>query len=79
MSFDYVAKYFHITMDMEADNAMLLHKDNGLTMKFSPTGKGLYNHNLSMEDGGLWTFITTVAGKADKYTHRAIQHARAAR
>ena len=27
----------------------------------------------------MWTFITTVADKADKYTHRAIQRARAAR
>ena len=79
MSLDNVAKYFRITMDTEADNAMLLHKDDGLTMKFTPTGKGQYHHNLGTEDSGLWTFITTVAGKADKYTHRAIQHARAAR
>ena len=66
-------------MDTEADNAMLLHRDDGSTMKFIPNGKGLYHHNLNTEDGGLWTFITTVAGKADKYTHRAIQCARAAR
>ena len=79
MSLDNVAKYFSITMATEADNAMLLHKDDGLTMKFAPTGKRLYHHNLGMEDGGLWTFITTVAGKADKYTHWALQCARAAR
>ena len=79
MSLDNVAKYFRITMDTEADNAMLLHKDDGLTMKFAPTGKGLYHHNLGAEDSGLWTFITTVAGKADKYTHWALQRARAAR
>ena len=79
MSLDNVAKYFHITTDTEADNAMLLHKDNGLTMKFTPTGKGLYYHNLGTEDDALWTFITTVAGKADKYTHRALQCAHAAR
>ena len=79
MSLDNVAKYFRITMDTEADNALLLHMDNGLTMKFIPNGKGLYHHNLNTDDGGLWTFITTVANKADKYTHRAIQWARAAR
>ena len=79
MSLDNVAKYFRITMDTEADNAMLLHKDDGMTMKFAPTGKGLYHHNLGAEDGALWTFISTVAGKADKYTHRALQHARTAR
>ena len=79
MSLDNVAKYFRITMDTEADNAMLLHKDDGLTMKFTPTGKGLYYHNLGTEDDAMWTFITTVAGKADKYTHRALQHACAAR
>ena len=79
MSLDNVAKYFRITMDTEADNAMLLHRDDGLTMKFIPNGKGLYHHNLITEDGGMWTFITTVADKADKYTHRAIQRARAAR
>ena len=79
MSQDNVAKYFRITMDTEADNAMLLHKDNGLTMKFAPTGKRLYHHNHGTQDGAMWTFITTVAGKADKYTHWALQHARAAR
>ena len=79
MSLDNVAKYFRITMDTEADNAMLLHRDDGSTMKFIPNGKGLYHYNLNTEDGGLWSFITTVTGKADKYTHRAIQRARAAR
>ena len=79
MSLDNVAKYFRITMDMEADKAMLLHKDDGHMIKFTPTGKGLYHHNLSKEDSGLWTFIMTVADRADKYTHRAIQHAHAAR
>ena len=79
MSLDNVAKYFRITMDTEADNAMLLHKDDGMTMKFAPTGKGLYYHNLGTEHDALWTFITTVASKADKYTHRALQRARAAR
>ena len=79
MSLDNVAKYFCITMDTEVDNAMLLLRDDGLTMKFIPNGKGLYHHNLNTEDGGWWTFITTVAGKADKYTHQAIQRARAAR
>ena len=79
MSLDNVAKYFRITMDTEADNAMLLHKDDGMTMKFAPTGKGLYYHNLGTEDSALWTFITTVASKADKYTHRALQRARTAR
>ena len=79
MSMDNVAKYYRITMDTEADNAMLLHKDDGLTMKFAPTDKGLYYHNLGSEDDALWTFITTVTGKADKYTHRVLQRARAAR
>ena len=77
-SLDNVAKYFRITMDTEADKAMLLHKDDGHTMKFTPTGKGLYHHNLSTEDGGLWTFIMTVADRADKYMHRAIQRVHAA-
>ena len=77
MSLDNVAKYFRITMDTEADKVMLLHKDDG--MKFTPTGKGLYHHNLNLEDVGLWSFIMTVADKADKYTHWAIQCARAAR
>ena len=78
-SLDNVVKYFRITMDTEADNAMLLHKDDGMTMRFAPTGKGLYHHNLDIEDGALWTFITTVPSKADKYTHRALQRARTAR
>ena len=58
---------------------MLLHRDDGSTMNFIPNGKGLYHHNLNSRDGGSWTFITTVSDKADKYTHRAIQQARAAR
>ena len=78
MSLDNVAKYFRITMDTDAEKAMLLHKDDGHTMRFTPTGKGLYHHNLSSEDGGLWSFITTVSDRADKYTHCAIQRARVA-
>ena len=79
MSLDNVAKYFRITMDTDTEKAMMVHKDNGQVMKFTPTGKGLYHHNLSSEDGGLWSFITTVADKADKYTDRALQRARVAR
>ena len=79
MSLDDVTKYFRITMDTEADKAMLLHKDNSHTIKFTPTGKGLYHHNISTENSGLWTFIMTVADRADKYTHRAVQPAPAAR
>ena len=79
MSLDNVAKYYHITMDTEAEQGMLLHKDDGHIMRFTPTQKGLYLHNLKWEDGGLWSFITAVADKADQYTHRAIQRARAAR
>ena len=75
MSLDNVAKYFRITMDTDAEKAMMLWKDNGEAMKFTPTSKGLYHHNLSPGDGGLWSFITTVADKADKYTHRALQRA----
>ena len=79
MSLDNVAKYFRITMDTDSEKSMLLHKDDGHTMRFTPSGKGLYHHNLSSEDGGLWSFITTVSDRADKYTHRAIQRARVAR
>ena len=75
MLLDNVAKYFCITMETEADKAMLQHKDDGHMIKFTPTGKGLYHHNVSTEDDGLWTFITTVADRADKYTHQAIQRA----
>ena len=79
MSLDNVAKYFQITMDTDAEKARLVHKDDGHAMKFIPTGKGLYHHNLCSGDGGLWSFITTVVDKADEYTHRAIQRARVAR
>ena len=79
MSLDNVAKYFHITMDTDAEKAMLVHKDNGQAMKFIPTGKGLYHHNLTSANGGLWSCITTVADKADKYTHQALQRAQVAR
>ena len=78
MSLDSVAKYYRITMDTEAEPGMLLYKDDGHIMRFTPTQKGLYHHNLKWEDGGLWSFITTVADKADQYTHRAILRARAA-
>ena len=78
MSLDNVVKYFRITMDTYAEKAMLLNKDDGHIMRFTPTRKGLYHHNLKSEDGGLWSFITTVADKADQYTHQAIQHDHAA-
>ena len=57
-------------MDTKAEKATLVHKDDGQSMKFIPTSKGLYHHNLTSGDGGLWSFITTVADRADKYTHR---------
>ena len=79
MSLHNVTKYFRVNMDTDAEKAILLHKDDGHAMRFIPTGKGLYHHNLSSEYGGLWNFITTVEDKADKYTHRAIQRARVAR
>ena len=79
MSLDNVAKYFRITMDTDAEKAMMLWKDDGEAMKFTPTSKGLYHYNLSPGDGGVWSFITTVADKADKYTHWALQRTRVAR
>ena len=78
MSLDNAAKYFRVTMDTEAEQGMLLYKDDGHIMRFTPTRKGLYHDNLKSDDGGLWSFIMTVADKADQYTHQAIQRARAA-
>ena len=37
MTLDNVAKYFHVTLDTEAEKAMLLYKDNGHIMRFTST------------------------------------------
>ena len=78
MSLSNVSKYYQVTMDTLSDAAILLHKSDGSSMRFIPSGKGLYHHALR-DEADAWVMINTVAGQADKYTQRAIQGAKSAR
>ena len=78
MSLNNVSKYYQLTMDTMSDAAILLHRSDGSSMRFIPSGKGLYHHALR-DEVDAWVMINTVAEWADKYSKRAIQGARTAR
>ena len=58
---------------------MILHKTDGSMMRITPTSKGLYHYKIDLNVGNMWSLVTTVADKADKYTQCAIQQAQDAR
>ena len=78
MSLNNISKYYQLTMDTMSDAAILLHKADGSSMRFIPSGNGLYHYALK-DDIDTWVMVTTVAERADKYSQRAIQGARTAR
>ena len=80
LSLHNVAKYHQLTMDTGQANTIRLHLTDGTTMDFTPTAKGLYHYPLdTATEKDMWVLVTTVAAQADKYTHRAVMRAKAAR
>ena len=77
-----VTQHYWVTMDTAVENALNLHGGNGQQHKFTPSGKGLYKWEHTMDptaDRPCWWFATTVCGQGDCYTWRAYKHAQAAR
>ena len=75
-----VTQHYRVTMDTAMENALILHGDNGQQHKFTPSGKGLYKWEHTMdptEDNPCWLFVTTVCGPGDHYTQCAYEHAQA--
>ena len=79
MSLDNITKYYRITMDSRIDKAMILHKTDGSMVCITPTSKGLYHCKIDSNVENMWSLVTTVADKANKYTQRTIRWAQDAR
>ena len=92
MSMHEVASVYQTTMDSQHANEISLHHNDGTQVPFTPSSKGLYKHAFESQDDvtTFWTdllkvereehlMIETVADRADKYTARDIDLARAAR
>ena len=76
-----VTQHYCVTMDTAMENALILYGDNGQQHKFTPSGKGLYKWEHTMDpttDNPCWLFITTVHGQGDCYTWQAYKCAEAA-
>ena len=58
---------------------MILHKTDGSMVCITPTSKGLYHCKIDSNVENMWSLVTTVADKADKYTQLAIRWAQDAR
>ena len=69
-------------MDTTVENALILHGANGQQHKFTPSGKGLYKWEHTMDppaDNPCWLFVTTVCGQGDCYSWCTYKCAQAAR
>ena len=77
-----ITRHYRVTMGTAMENALILQGDNGQQHKFTPSGKGLYKWEDTMdptEDNPCWLFVTTVCGQGDCYTWHAYECAQAAR
>ena len=66
-------------MDSRINKAVVLHKTDGSMVRITPTSKWLYHYKIDSNVGNMWSLVTTVADKADKYTQCTIQRAQDAR
>jgi hypothetical protein len=80
-----VTKHYRVTMDSITSAAIVVHKSNGTSITFEPSGSGLYKHELSNDASQvnqMWTMLSsvvTVDDRASKYSKRAYKGAVAAR
>ena len=68
-------------MDTAVENALIRHGNNRQQHKFTPSGKGLYKWEHTMdptEDNLCWSFVTTVCKQGDRYTQHTYECAQAA-
>ena len=81
VSLNNVSKHFRVRMDNDIGNYFELFRKDGTTIRFEPSGKGLYHHDFGDDENmnTFWTMISTVEEQASKYTRRALNNAAAAR
>ena len=76
-----MTRHYQVTMDTAVENALILHGNIRQQHKFTPSGKGLYKWEHTMdptEDNLCWLFVTTVCKQGDRYTQHTYECAQAA-
>ena len=71
-----------VTMDSDAENALVLHAHNGCLLRFEACGSGLYTHDLTNKDYVVATILAltqTVTQSESQFTKRKVKLAQAAR
>jgi hypothetical protein len=65
-----VTKHYRVTMDSANNTAMFVHnKNDGSSIKFEPSGNGLYKHELPSDTSGItqmWSMLSSVSTVANK-------------
>ena len=81
-----VTKNYRVTMDTSVSPAMTIHRSDGTTIHFEPSGSGLYKHELPSNTSAMntmWSMLAnsvpTVSDNAANYSKRAYQRAVEAR
>ena len=75
-----ITRHYRVTMDTAMENVLILHGNIGHHHKFTPSGKGLYKWEHTMdptENNPCWLFVTTVRGQGDCYSRCAYKCAQA--
>ena len=72
MSMYNISQQYHLSMNTQKANAILMHHHNGNVTVFTPSVNGLYKHALTNNESitGFWSCIQTVAECKDHYTQR---------
>lgn len=81
LSLNNLSKTYCVTMDTSRSMAMIVHKQDGSTITFTPSISGLYKYELETDDSirDMWSFLSTVKDKASSYTRREYKCAMLAR
>jgi len=85
LSLHNVTKHYRVTMDSARNPAILVHKNDGTHIRFTPSTHGLFRHELTEDHSSInhmWSMLTsipTVADNALKYTKRTYKRAVLAR
>ena len=77
MSMFNISQQYHLSMNTQEANAILMHHHKGDVTGFSPSEHGLYKHTLSNNESidEFWLCVQTVAERQDHYTKCDIQAA----
>ena len=86
LSLSEVRKKCHVTMDTDKEAAMIVHRENGSTMKFVEFATGLYFYDTSAGTSKSskstvndYCFVETVAENKTMYTAREVKNTDRAR